>query len=329
MTRHVLFVSILSFILGISSVGLAERSTDRLVHVLPTTDTSVYSLGPAVQGGIVKLYQQTPGFSVKPSSYPLTGFSGDYLQRAYQIHGDSLLSLAYLEDGRIAVFIFDPRRKNEFIVAASTLGGASQTNANQIEAQLRVVFQQAIGAYRKGEFQPLPGATSSSQGQLAEEEKDRRRQEVGVLFRELASLQESNTYLSGNLGMARYGQDADIASTVVFGAYAGLRLSDRIHAELGVNAFHLLLGHVDIRYFIPIAEKYVSFSLSAGIANVLSAIASPSSTLGPVVAPGTSFYGGGLGFDVPLLGALIRGEIKFYTGTSNVVLGSYGIVFNI
>jgi hypothetical protein len=40
-------------------------------------------------------------------------------------------------------------------------------------------------------------------------------------------------------------------------------------------------------------------------------------------------FGGGIAFDVPLLGATMRGEFAYYTGGGSVLLGTYGLAYSL
>lgn len=310
------------------SLFAENQQTPKTMAILPTTDLSGYNLAEPLQYALGQLYQSTGLFQAQLSANSLNGFTAREISQTLQTVQTEALTFAYMEKQRISVFFFDHLRPNEFIVAYRLLTNppGGQLTSEYVEKNFRECVGEIVESYRSSRYQPLPGNGS---GTGNEQENRWKADEARKLFREMASLEEKNWYLGANVGMARFSQNSTSASTVNFGGYAGARLGERFSGELGVDLFSYALLHGDIRYSLPIAEKYINLSVAAGIARFMGSLTENQGFAGQRINKGQMGFGPGLGFDIPLLGATLRGDIRLYAGSATVFLGSYGIIINL
>jgi hypothetical protein len=306
----------------------------RTVAVLPATDTSNLGLGPSLQGAIGTLLQQTNVFTVQPVNYALPGFSESDVARAFQTVNTEMIAQVYLEGERVSIFMFDSARPKEFVVAAQTLMDpmlGNEITPQVVEYKLRMAFNDALAAYYKGEYQPLPGARQDQTlATKAPDDPRERAAESRRLFRELATIESSKYYVGADLGMARFsGGGEGSSSNVNFGAYGGMAVSQRIRLEAGFEFFSYALAHIDAKYEIALSERYLFIDLSIGLGHIFGTIFGPRSDTEPSLKNGTTAIGPGISFNVPLLGASVRGELKFYVGGGSIFMGTYGISYSI
>lgn len=322
-----------TYILLLLSVCLSaplfgEGGATRSLTILPTTDLAGYGLGEPLQYALGQLYQSTGAFQVQLSSYQLPGFGKEEIGRTMQGVQTQAFSFAYMEKQRISVFLFDSSHPNEFIVSYRLLSDppGGQLTSEFVETRFRECVSEALNFYQTAQYQPLPGGGESG-GDT--EENRAKAVEARKLFREIAALEERKFYIGGNVGMARFSSETTSASTVNFGGYFGSRLGDRFSGELGVDLFSYCLLHGDVRYSLPIAEKYVSLSATAGIARFMGTLTENKGFSQRNIRAGQMVFGPGFGFEVPLLGATLRGDVRLYTGSATVLLGSYGVIINL
>jgi outer membrane protein assembly factor BamA len=134
--------------------------------------------------------------------------------------------------------------------------------------------------------------------------------------------------------MARLSNRQDNASTVVFGVSLGHQFSPQWGAEAGLSVSSYLIGSAGARYYIPFMEKVVKLSLGFDLASVLGTVSQnstfnsdPKFSYSPNIRAGSILAGPGVFFDIPLLGAALRGDLRFYTGSSTVLVGTYGFIY--
>lgn len=311
----------------------AQQQQQKTLSVLSTTDASGFNLGQTVQYALSSLFQQTQYYSVTMSNQGVAGYSEAEVAALFKATQTQVASFVYLEKERISLFLFDSSRPKEFIVVAEGLVDPSlgnQVTPQVIEYKLRLSFNNLLTQYYQGRFQPLPGAATGQQVAAAVDPNDpkRRAEEARKLYRELASIQETNSYLGANIGMARYSGKGGSTSSVNFGGFYGSKISERMRAEGGLDIFRYVTGYGALKYHIPFAEKYVSLHAGVSLGAILGQVTAPRDALDPALKTGILF-GPGISFDIPLLGAYIRGEMKFMLGSGTILFASYGISYSI
>lgn len=326
MLRSLRFLPLYGLFFTLSGAFADDQS--RTVTILPTTDTSEFGLAEPLQNAYGQLLQAYGIFRAQLSGYTLASFTSPDIAKAFGVVHSDALGFVYMEKQRVSVFLFDSKHPQEFLVAYRLLldPPSGQLTSEFIEARFREAVYEVVALYSSNQFQTLPGqehvASNDSEKVHASPDHVRR------LFRELASIEDRKYYVGADVGMARFSTESDSASTINFGGYGGARLSQRISAELGFDIFSYALLHLDGRYLLPFAEKYVALSLSAGIARFMGSV-TDNRGISSTIPTGEMVFGPGVGFDIPLLGANLRGELRFYTGSANVLLGSYGIVYSL
>lgn len=312
----------------------APQQQLKLLAVLPTTDTSGLNLGQQLQYALSALFQQTQYYQVNMGSQGVAGYSEGEVAKAFQETRTSVISFVYLEKERISLFLFDSTRPKEFIVVAEGLVDPSlgnQVTPQVIEYKLKLAFNNMLTQYYQSKFQPLPGSQSSQQvaSNIDVNDPKRRAEEARKLYRELASIQETNSYLGATIGMARYSGGGGSTSTVNFGGFFGTKTGERLRAEVGLDIFRYLSLYAAGKYHIPFAEKYVSLHAGLTAGALLMEITAPREGIDPYLTAGSLIFGPTVSFDIPLLGAYIRGEMKFLIGGGSVLFASYGISYSI
>ncbi|NBX76250.1 MAG: hypothetical protein EBQ92_06820 [Proteobacteria bacterium] len=319
------------------SFVLADEQPTK-VSVLPSTDSSTFNLGAPLQQALARLYKEAGTYSPTTSDEELSGFTPLEISRTIRKNNMDALSFALLEQERISVFLFDKNHPLEFIVSSKNFTDAPRTGITSafIESKFRSAFNEVVVYHREEKYQELPGARTEK---LADASKrtvrdPRIADESRVLFRELSSLTDSNAYIGASLGMSRFGSEGTSASTVTFGLSAGYQIKPRVSIEGGLSASTYLIGSIGGRYALPFKEEFIKLSVGLDVASVLFSITqnygygSPNLTYNsPPLTRGTFFVGPGIFFDIPLLGATLRGDLRFYTGTGTIIVGTYGLVY--
>ena len=326
-------------LLCVTAHGESEQRTRsdvmrKSVTVLLSTDTSGYNLATALQYAVAQLFRETGPFNVQLSAYVLPGFSPEQTAETHASLVTDIFSFVYMEPERISLFLFDRFAPGRFVVASESLADppGGELTSIYLENKLRNAFGALMVLYQNQQFQWLPGAEKSevNLAENSDESSKRRAAEAGLLFRELTSLQQSSTYVGANFGMARFANAGSAASTVNFGAYFGVHdVWEKISLELGLEVFSYGLARLDARYRLPIAGKYVNLHLSAGVASILFNLTENRGFDAANVEVGQMLFGPGITFDIPLLGAIIRGGVTMYFGQGNILLGNYGVSYNI
>ncbi|NBT57494.1 hypothetical protein EBT16_01805 [bacterium] len=321
------------------SQHFAKADTQPLkVAVLPSTDSTTYNLGTPLQKALERLYQETGSYLPSLSEEPLQGFTPIEVSRAMRNQNVGALSFVLLEPERISVFLFDYDHPLQFIVSSKTLDDvpASALDSAHIETKFRAAFKEVLRFHKEERFQELPGARSERVATYMKHSRQDKKiaDETRVLFRELASQTDSPLYLGAQIGMSRFRSQNTSSSTVTFGVNAGYQIKPRISAELGVAASTYLIGSLGARYALPFKEEIVKLSIGLDVASVVASITqnsgygSPNLTYNsPPLKNGSFFVGPGIFFDIPLLGAVLRGDLRFYTGNGTIIVGTYGFVY--
>jgi hypothetical protein len=314
----------------------AQTVQTKTLAVLPTTDTSGYQMGQQVQYSLSSLYQQTQYYQVSMGNAAVTGYTEPEVAKAFQTSQTQIISFAYLEKERISLFLMDSTRPKEFIVVAEGLVDPSlgnQVTPQVVDYKLKLAFNNLLTQFYQLRFQPLPGSQQMTTQQMVASydpnDPKRRAEEARKLYRELASIQETNTYLGATIGMARYSGTAGSASTVNFGGFVGTKAGEKLRAEFGMDIFRYVSLYGAAKYRIPFAEKYLSLHAGATAGALLIELTPARDELDPVLKAGSLVFGPTISFDIPLLGAYIRGEMKFLFGGGSVLFASYGLSYNI
>lgn len=319
--------------------AFAEESLSNKLAILSTTDKTEMGLQKNLQEGLARAAANSNLFQTYVADYSLKGFSETEILNDFKKVGSDLMSYVYLENNRISIFLFDATHPKEYIVSSQNFptpeGGV--VSGEEIQYAFKTAFQEVISSYVSKEYQYLPGAKQES-SYLAEQESFDTQfsvAEVKRLYREMASISQKPFYVGANVGMSRFETlsgttTKTYASTVNIGALLGYRPFKPFSLELGADMFTHFLVHSEVRAQIPLGQKFVAISLSAGAARFMT---QPTENLGyagtNTIQQGTMVYGPGIGFELPLLGLNIRAEGRFYTGTTSVFLGTYGIVYSL
>lgn len=319
---------VLSFsLLTVCSVTSAGESSAERLAVLPSTDNSTFQIPGPLQSALVSLFQDEKQFEVLTSSESLDSFNEADIKAAFEKLQVSYLSFSVLEQNRISVFIFSHQNTNQFIASSKLFSQGSE-----LEGQLRAAVQEALNALKAKQFKFLPGAvvaqSDSQSSQLGLSENSR------ALFRELSSMTDSPIYMGAQIGMARLANKENTSSTVVFGVSGGYQFHPQWSAEAGLSVSSYLMGTLGGRYHIPIMEKVIKLSIGFDVASILGPVSQNSSynsdpqfSYSPNIKTGSILAGPGVFFDIPLLGAALRGDLRFFTGSSTVLVGTYGFIY--
>jgi hypothetical protein len=311
----------------------------RSLAVLPSIDQSGI-FGTSLQYALGSLFQQMPeSFAVQLSAYNLPAFTPEEIAKAHQLVNAEILVMVYLEhgagepQGNLSLYLFDSLHPNDFIVIARNLvgqaGNTDPMNPQYVEYEFKTGYTELINAFTQGLFQPLPG--TESQQAVAEEEDgvEKRTEDAKRLFRELTALEEKKYYFGADVGMARFAGTGGADSNVNFGVFAGMRIPERTRVELGVDVFSYALIHMDGRYVLPIAEKFVSLTASLSVGRIMGTGLGNSEFNTSTLDAGQIVVGPGISFDIPLLGTSLRGELKLYFGGGSILFGTYGVSYSI
>ncbi len=311
----------------------AEEARPRTLSILPSTDTSNFNFAAQVQQGLATLYTQTQNFVPTQTQTPMAGFAEKDVSDGFKLNQTELLSFGYLENERLSLFLFDSTHPKEFIVVSQPLVDpmlGNQVTPQVIEYKMRMNFNQLLTQYYASQFQPLPGTASDAQNLASNADDPKVRAEQSRrLFSELTALETSKYYLGAAIGMARYAGNGLSNSGVNFGAWGGLRSGERTRFELGADFFAYALLHLDGRYQMPIAERLVTINLTLSIGRILGGIATAQFAKEATLKTGALVFGPGISFDIPLLGAQVRGDLRLYFGGGSILVGSYGISYSI
>jgi hypothetical protein len=246
-----------------------------------------------------------------------------------------LLTFMYFEKERLSLFLFDNIEPNKFLVVSEMLTDApgGQADTTFIEMKFRAAFAKLLDDFNNKRFQALPDTSSTQETHVTltpeQEEAERRVSQSRMLFRELSALQDRMFYFGGSIGMARAAANDLSSSTVQFGAHAGAHLETRFDLETGIDFFSYSIIRGDLRYNIPIKQKFIHASTGISVGRVLSRVTRGTGGVSPNFPPGQLVFGPTVSFNIPLLGTSIRGELKFYLGGGSVLMGSYGFSYSL
>lgn len=326
--------------LGFCCFLRAEDTAGNRLAILNTIDKTELGLAQTLQEGLGNSAAQTSFFQTFYANYFLTSFDENKIQSDFKKVGADLMSYVYLENTRISIYLLDSTHPKEFIVSSQNFGNpeGEVVSGSDIQSAFKTAFQEVISSYVAKEYQLLPGVEQNSTF-LAQEDELTSAQfstaDVKKLYRELSSITTTPIYVGANVGMSRFEtlsslSEKTFASTVNIGAVLGYRLFSPISFELGADMFTHLMLHTELRAQIPLGQRYFTVSISGGAARFMT---QPTKNLGysgtNTISQGTMVFGPGLGIDIPLLGLNVRVEGRYYTGSTSVFLGTYGIVYSL
>lgn len=322
--------------------GLKPIAPPRALTVLRTTDTTDSGMGEALQYAIARWFQTTPQFKVSVSPESLPGFDYESLDRFYKGLESEILAFVYVENQRITLFLFDSRRPGLFLTSSQPLffGDAKRPTNSSLNQRAHSIWREITAKYEAGSFQPVPKSKTADETpedpELAYELSIRKYRDSKRLFGELSRERDfSLLYLGASVGMVRFGS-ADAAglsrssSTVNVGAFVGTRLWRKLSVEAGLNVFTFLLARGDLTYRFPLVDRFLTVGVSAGGGKLLGLVAETDGFDNREFLRGGTLFGPGICFDIPLLGAIIRGDLKWYFASGkSILLASYGVSYSL
>ena len=313
--------------LALSATSYGE-SGQREIAVLQSTDSSQLNLGDRVSGFLSQSFHQTGFFSVRAVRASLSGYTPEALADAYKETGTELISFAYVDRDRVALFLFDINRPGRYIATSETLKGSPRGRIDEtwLDAQVGKAFAEMMKQYGVANFDLIP-SSDPSPGSISKEPEVSREEKSRSLFKEMSKLQDGRIYVGASVGMARFTANGSSSSTVSVGGYAGVKLIHRVRVEAGADIFSYLLMNANLRFQLPIAERYVSLNLGATGAYVALVVTQNRGFNPTFMSTGEMLFGPSLSFDVPLLGASVRGDVRLLLGSSTIFLGTYGLAY--
>lgn len=319
-----------ALILSASPPSRAEEigADIRSITVLPSVDGTGLDSAQALQQRIGEYLYSTRQFVVQYSAYSLPGFTAKDLVNTFERLDSQLIIFAYVEQERFSAFLFDSSRPQEFIASSIPFGDVSEQaplTQQRILDTFPAAFQDLMARFNAGQYQLLPGAQVGQGQQVADE-----RIIVRELFRQLTSLEDSPYSLGANVGFARMAASSISASTVSLSVYGGLRISEKMRLEAGLDLFSYVFPHVDLRYRLPFfEEKYVKLSALGSVGMVMGILAEHRGFPASNIPSGGTFFGPGFSVEIPLAGVSIRGDLRFYLGSGTLLFGSYGMSYSL
>jgi hypothetical protein len=330
--RYHLGFRLLTLVACLSGAPLAhaeQAAGQRPLAVLLTTDSSQLNLGERITGLLAQQLQATNLFSMKMFATTLPGYTTEALSQTYAQTASELISFSYVDQQRLALFLFDINRPGRYVATSETLVGApgGQISEAWLDNQFKRAFSELIKQYSIANFELIPSsepqAEASKQPEVSREEKDRR------LFNEMSKISDGAVYVGANVGMARFSAQGASASSVSVGVLAGIKIASRFRFEGGADLFSYMMLHGDLRFQLPIAERYVSLSLGASANHVTALLTQNRGFNSTYLETGSMLFGPSVSFEVPLLGASIRGDLKLLLGSSTIFLGTYGLSYTL
>ena len=315
---------------GSSALVLASSASNENTAVLPSIDQSQLNFAAPLQKGLVRLLNDSRKFKGYLSNRSLASFKPEVIQSILDGEQVNSISFALLEPTRISVFFFHRNRPKEFIAQSELF-----SQPKELEEKFKIVVQNVLNAVEQEQYSFLPGQKDGDvNAKHSVYKSPKLESETRQLFREFSSISDSPFSLGTQIGMARFSAGTASTSTVIFGLSAGYQLDPNFSLEVGGSVSSYVLGNAGIRYSIPVAEKVVRFSLGLDVATVMANLTRNNtdntyfnSYFAPEIKSGTVLLGPGFFFDIPLLGATMRGDLRFYSGSTSIFIGTYGFVF--
>lgn len=323
--------------------SLRGIAAPRTLTVLRTTDTTSSGLAETLQFAVARWFQNSSTFRTSVSPESLPGFDYDSLYKFYKGLDSELLAFVYVENQRITLFLFDSRRPGLFLSASQPLffGDAQRPSNTYLNGRAHAIWREISAKYETGTFQPIPNQkpaeeTPTESPELAYELSIRKYRDSKRLFGELSREKDySPLYLGASIGMVRFGSNDtagfnQTSSTVNVGAFIGTSLWRRLSAEAGINLFTYALARADLTYRFPLVDRFLTLGFSAGGGKLLGLVAETDGFDNMAFLRGGALFGPGVCFDIPLLGAVIRGDLKWYFASGkSILLASYGVSYSL
>lgn len=321
-----------AFLVSIQNASAESRSSAaRPISIYSSTDSSGLNIAGPLQKALGALFEDTKAFKATLVQDTLPGFSEAELDKAFKKYDTEVISFMYLEQQRLSLFLFDAYRKGQFIVSTQPVNITSANTVTQamIETQFRRAFNTMMEQYNIGRFQPMPSAQPKEDPTQTVEKELTREDKARALFKELAILQEGPIYIGVNLGMARFAAMGSAASTVNIGGFLGARLAEDLKVEIGASVFSYLMLQMDWKYRVPWKNHYLQLYAEGSVGQVAGVVTQNRGFNSANLKTGQFLFGPGVSFEVPLLGASIRGEIRWYFGQANILVGTYGVSYSL
>ncbi len=301
----------------------------RPIAVLETTDSAGWNVATRLQNALAERFTKSRLFEAQTHPLSLTAYTPEALKTAYDQTRTELLSFAYVDKERIALFLFDYNRPGRYIATSEAMVGSptGRITNEWLDARFGLAFTTLLRRYAAGDFEAIPSqepeGETTAEPEMSRDEKGRR------LFQELSKLQDGSLYIGTHIGMARFESQGRAASTVNVGLFSGIKLYDRLRLEAGVDLFSYMLLHGDVRVTLPIAERYVALNLGVSVNHITATVTQNRGFNPTFVRTGQVLFGPTLSFDVPLLGASVRGDIKALFGETTILLATYGLAYTL
>jgi hypothetical protein len=318
-----------AFLLSLVSLwasGEDPQNEVRKIAILQTTIAAHLDTAQKVQEQLGEKYRATGVFEVTVSPVALVGYGAEDLKKAFEQAGTDLISFAYVDKERVALFLFDANREGKYIATSVPLAGnpVNRITDEWIELSMNRALNDLLKQFSAANFEDISvEETDAKPAELTKAERSR------MLFNELATTHDGTYFVGANLGIARFSAQGSSASVVNIGIYGGRKVSRRFKAELGVDLYSYLMLHGDVRYQLPIAERYVTLELGLGVNHVTLQLTQNRGFNPTSVSLGQFLVGPAISIDVPLLGASVRGEIRALFGQAFILVASYGLSYTL
>lgn len=312
----------------------------RSIVIAPTVKSAEFGLEPQVEENLpvqvqltlTELFNQSNVFMAQATSLNIEEWEGDSVMAYLEETNSELIAQVFVDQVRIYIIMSDVNTPDQFYLGDQALtlpAGYLQMTAEVLGFHLKTAFDKLIQNYAKGEMKYLPGAIASASLEKFEREEELRKsaQITSKLFRELATIQESPFYMGGSIGMARFAANNNAASTVNFGLFVGHEVTPKVSGELGVDLFSYVLAHLDGYYHLPIAERYLSVNAGFGLGYIVGNLTENLGFSTANFSGGQLLAGPGIYFVIPMLGAKLRGDMRFFLGNGAILVGTYGLEY--
>ena len=332
MTNNLIKYLLPFYLLAVSQFGFSAEKKE--IVVLPTTDTTGLGLTSPVQKALKKLFARTEKFNALTADYIIGGYTASDLKKAFEAVGDYYLTFAFIEPTRVAIFLFNPEKSKEYIVSTSSIPKGQELTPPPIEASFTSAFNKLMRDFNQNKYAKLPGGDDAEDTKIEAEETseslaeyERKLIESRALVKELSDEKTKKLLIGGSVGMVRFkGKTSSMAgSNAALSVGIQYRFSPKMTVGLGMDGFSYLFSHLNIRYSIPVLRQFVVLSPSFGLGMVGPPLSQNKGYAETSLNSGSMLFGPGISIDIPLIGATMRGDIRFYSGSESVFVGTYGL----
>lgn len=312
----------------------------RSIVIAPAVKSADFGLEPQVEENLpvqiqltlTELFNQSNVFAAQATAQNIEEWEGDSVLAYLEEANSELIAQVFVDQVRIYIIMGDVNTPDQIYLGDQALtlpAGYLQMTLEVLGFHLKAAFDKLIRNYAKGEIKYLPGASPSASLEKFEREEELKKsaQITRKLFRELATIQESPFYMGGSIGMVRFSANKNAASTVNFGLFGGYKVTPKISGELGVDLFSYVLAHLDGYYHLLIAERYLSVNAGFGLGYIVGNITENRGFSTTNFSGGQLLAGPGIYFVIPMLGAKLRGDMRFLVGKGSILVGTYGLEY--